>query len=284
MKRIILFIALLIILSLGISFAQDENKNETKNVKKTSPVANKKVSDEQKKLLSASKTSSKKSEKFPAVVEAKNHAVLSAQRSGLLVKMPVDAGDKVKKGQILAQIYYEDVIIEKEGYRAQKKYWDGQSSNLINLSKSGLAPDMDAKKAVMEKKVITSKIKMTDNLVNRSKIYAPYSGMIVKRHVRPHEWVQPGDPVVEIYNTETIYVTANVPVKTANNFKKGQKNSFFIRAINKNIEGVLDSFEPMVNVHSNTIKINWKISKQEQSDQENFLYIMPGMKGTITIE
>ncbi|MBW1650584.1 MAG: efflux RND transporter periplasmic adaptor subunit [Deltaproteobacteria bacterium] len=278
MKRIILFIVFLTILSAGVCFAQDANKS----AKKATP--SKTITTEQKKLPAPFKTPPAKAEKFPAVVEAKNHAILSAQRSGLLVKITVDAGAKVKKGQLLAQIYYEDVIIEKEGYKSQKKYWDGQAANLTNLNKSGLAPDMEAKKAVMEKNVITSKVKMTDNLVNRSKIYAPYSGMIVRRHVRPHEWVQPGDPVVEIYNAETIYVTANIPVKTTNKFKKGQKNSFFIQAINKNIEGILESFEPMVNVHSNTIKINWKISKPEQKDQESFLYIMPGMKGTMTIE
>ncbi len=292
MKKIItLFIIAIFftICSAGITFAQDtktDAKKSTKavSVNKADVNKTKTITLKPKKLPVKLKTPSAHAEKFPVVVEAKNHAILSAQRSGLMAKMKVEAGDKVKKGALLAQIYYQDVIIEKEGFVAQKNYWDGQAQNLTNLNKSGLAPDTEAKKAVMEKKVITNKIKMTDNLVNRSKIYAPYSGLIVKRYVRPHEWVQSGDPVIEIYNTDTIYVTANVPVETANKFTKGQKNSFFIEAINKTIEGTLDSFEPMVNVHSNTIKINWEISKPEKSNQETFLYIMPGMKGTITIE
>jgi len=217
---------------------------------------------------------------FPVIVEAKNHAILSASREGALIKFGVDMGDRVKKGDFLGMLFHKDLIVEKKRREAKMAYWKKRTAEISSLNRSGFASNEEMERAKMERIVNESEAEIIKIRIQRSKFYAPFDGVIVKRFVRPFEWVKSGQPVVEIYNQNRLYFVVSLPSKRALETPAGQRRRFFVPDMGAYIEATFSLSEPLVDARSNTIKTYWLIPGSENRPASRLL---PGMKGVMEI-
>lgn len=216
-------------------------------------------------------------DRYPVVVEAQVKAVIAAERAGVLSRLRVDAGDRVKKGRVLATVFHEGLVLRKELYEANKKYFAFQVDNLTKLNEKGIATDQELEKARMDLAVNSKEIGMVQTEIDRSVIRAPFSGVVVNRQVQPHEWVTPGKPVVEMYNPAKLRVVADLPSNVGVNLKPGRTDSFYFPDLKSEVEGKLQVVVPRVDVRSNTIKVYWRVNRAQAKE------LMPGMKGILEI-
>lgn len=221
-----------------------------------------------------------KADQFPVVVEADVRAVISAERSGVLSKLNVDVGDRVKKGAVIGVVFHEALILKKEQHLAGKKYRDIQVENLTKLNEKGLVTDEEVAKARMERTVNDQEIRITDIQIARSKIRAPFSGRIVARLVQPYEWMTPGKEIVEMYDPGKLRIVADIPADIAVEWKKGNTDTLLFPDLDKEVKAKIKVFSPQVDVRSNTIKVYWTVSANERKRAR----LLPGMKGMLKIE
>lgn len=219
-------------------------------------------------------------EQFPVVVEAEARAILAAERAGVLSDLKVDVGNRVKAGDALGMVSHKNLSLQKELHQASSEYLHVQVENLTRLNAKGLAADEELKKVATELAVNGKQIEMVEEEIQRSGIRAPFSGVIVDRKVRPHEWVTPGQPVLELYDPTRLRVVGDLPADVAVRLKIGQKHQFHFSDIQKDLTGTLTMFAPQVEVRSNTVKIFWSVP----ADAYQSSRLVPGMKGVITIE
>ncbi len=218
---------------------------------------------------------------YPVIVEAKKHAILSAQRDGALVLFNADVGDKVKESDFLGMIFHEDLTISKKKYEAGNVYWKDQVKDIGSLNTSGFASNSEIAKARLEEAISENEIEFVNSEIKKSKFYAPFAGIIVRRYVRQYEWVKKGEPVIELYNPNELYFITNLPSADVMKFDIGKSHDFFVSDINANIKGKLDVIEPTVDIHSNTIKTYWQISL---SGNETEKKLLPGMRGIMVLK
>ena len=164
-------------------------------------------------------------EQYPVVVEAESRAVLAAELEGVLTYLEVDVGDPVKNGAVLAEVYHQDRLLHRQRLEATRTYLEVLVENLTRLNEKGLATDEELAKAEMDLKVNAKEIEIVESQINRARVRAPFSGTVVIRHIQPHEWVQPGQPVVEIYDPRKLRVVADIPADVAVSMKAGDKQS-----------------------------------------------------------
>jgi multidrug efflux system membrane fusion protein len=219
-------------------------------------------------------------DQFPVVVEAEVKATLSSERSGVLSGLKADAGDRVRKGQILAVVLHEDLILKKQQREAQKDYKAVQVENLTKLNAKGLVTDEELAKAKMELIVNNKEISMIESEIAHSQIRAPFSGLVVERFVHSHEWVTPGKEIVELYDPGNLRIVADIPADIALKLKAGESNTLFFPDVNQEIKAKFKVLAPQVEVRSNTIKVFWTVSAAEMKKAN----LMPGMKGELRIE
>ncbi|VEN73826.1 conserved exported hypothetical protein [Candidatus Desulfarcum epimagneticum] len=219
-------------------------------------------------------------ETFPAIVEAKDHAVLSASREGALIRFEADAGDTVKKGDFLAMLFHRDLIIQKKSHDAQSAYWKRRVKEISGLNRSGFASNEEIEKARIEMISNRSQAEIIDSRIKASKFYAPFDGVVVRRLVRPFEWVEPGRPVIELYSRNRLYFAASLPSKLAVGFEKGKSHVFFVPDIGARITAELSVSEPLVDARSGTIKTYWRVSNSRQAAESGLL---PGMRGVLSM-
>ena len=218
-------------------------------------------------------------DQFPVILEAKVKAVISAEREGVLNRLDVDAGDRVKKGGVMGVVFHKDLILRKQLSQATRKYLTFQVDNLEKLNAKGIATDEEVIRARMDLAVNGKEIEMIKDNIYRSRIRAPFSGIIVSRLIQPHEWVRPGQPIVEMYDPRQLRIVADIPFDMAVKLKSGQTHQFFFRDIEQEISGKLSVFSPQVDVRSNTVKIYWTVNIPKKERVE----VMPGMKGVLRL-
>jgi membrane fusion protein (multidrug efflux system) len=219
-------------------------------------------------------------EEFPAVVEAETRAVLSAEREGVLSRLGVDVGDRVRKGDSLAEVFHRNLVLQKELKEANAEFWDLQVENLTRLNAKGLATDEELARARMEQAVNRKEIHIIETDIERSVIRAPFSGAVILRHVQPHEWVKPGQPVVELYDPAGLRIVADVPTPLAVDMAEGQSHSLFFPALNREITARVRVVAPQVDVRSNTVKVYWGVA----GNGADAAGLIPGMKGVLRLE
>lgn len=219
------------------------------------------------------------SEDFPVVIEAEQRVVIAAEREGVLSSLNVDAGASVNRGNTLAVVFHDDLIFQKQLKEVTRKYLRFQFENLKQLNQKGLAADEELAKSEMELAVNGKEISIIETNIDRSIIKAPFSGVIIDRKIQPYEWVKPGQPVVEMYNSDQLRIVADIPASRAVQMRVGQTHSIFFQALNREVLANLKVLVPQVDVRSNTIKIYWSVPRESTRQID----LLPGMKGTLKL-
>lgn len=213
---------------------------------------------------------------YPAIFEANQKAVLSAERSGVLTQLNCDVGDTVKKGAVIGRLDTAELGLKKKRAETALKHLNVQVSELTSLKKRGLATNEDVARAVMERDVTKTDVDLIKRQIADSLIVAPFNGVIVRRNAQPHEWVTAGQPVVDMVNLDNIRAIANIPANIAVNLKPEAVHAFFVSDLNAEVEGTVLTVAPEVDERSNTVQVIWTMKKGDRQ-------LLPGMKGEVRI-
>lgn len=216
-------------------------------------------------------------EKYPVVVEAESRAVLAAELEGVLTYLEVDVGDPVKNGAVLAEVYHRDRLLQRERLGATRSYLEILVENLTRLNEKGLTTDEELAKAEMDLAVNGKEIEIVESQIARARVRAPFSGTVVTRHIQPHEWVRPGQSVVEIYDPRKLRIVADIPADVAVSMKVGETQPLRFPDLRDSVNAKLSVFSPQVDVRSNTIKVFWTVNTREARR----VGLLPGMKGVL---
>lgn len=142
----------------------------------------------------------------------------------------LQSGEKVNSNQVLATIdpiaYQQSVASAEqslaqaqveflqEQHQARQSRDEWQQSGLGNQPDSPLVlrdPQLAAAKASV--KLAQSMLKQAKQDLLRTQIQSPFDALVVKRHVSPGQYLQPGDPIATLYSTDRIDVRISLPLR-----------------------------------------------------------------------
>jgi membrane fusion protein (multidrug efflux system) len=122
---------------------------------------------------------------------ALQEATLYAKVSGYLKTIPVDKGDEVTQGQLLAELEVPELLADETQYKAES------AVTLTNYQRMAAArqkaPDLVVPQTLDDLRgqweVAQAKLDRTRNLLQYARITAPFSGMITARFVDPGAFI-----------------------------------------------------------------------------------------------
>lgn len=153
-----------------------------------------------------------------STVKSETEVTLSAQRTGRVVKLPVEEGDFVKKGALIAQLDLSEESVQTGNVLAQSEAtYEEAGKNLKRsegLFNSGMISqqDLDAARRAYEIAKSQYDASVSDAKVKRdySVIRAPFNGVVAKKFTEVGELLLPGKEVVTIVNPDKTYVLATI--------------------------------------------------------------------------
>lgn len=166
---------------------------------------------------------------------AKSAPHLAAEVSGTVKELLVDAGDKVKKGEVLSRIEdgdYRDerdrakaamrrveVLIEQQEREVARQRRLRSQGHVSASALEDAEADLEARRE--EHKVLSSDVGSAERNVGRTTIRAPYSGSIARRLVSVGDYVDSGTVVFEMTRESRLLVHIPLPERLADRLRPG---------------------------------------------------------------
>lgn len=192
-------------------------------------------------------------------VPPQNEAKVNLLSGGIIRKINVLEGQKVKKGQVLAVVENQEMIklqqdylsakngfsfVEAEYKRQQQlKAADAGTGKSFQLAEANYHTDLSKIKALerqLQQQGISAKRVSAGNITAQTNVTAPISGTIGTIQVTTGAFVQPGTSLMDIVDNSKIHADLLVYEKDLFKVQIGQKVSFRLtNQDNQEIEGVL---------------------------------------------
>lgn len=227
-----------------------------------------------------------KAEGVVGVLYSEKNLKLAMSDSGIIKKIHVRSGAKVRKGQVLVTLDQSIQRLETERYRLlyrdkeelktlenshiifQSKYDDGKAlydeSRSISLDElEGLKLDLiqsTGRIAQLKEKKLREKVEyqLSEKRLAQRKLLAPIDGVITKVTQQIGEWAQMGEPFIGLVDTSSLYVKVNVNDGKARMLKIGKAVVINIANLPSH-QGVIDYIAPVADPASGLVEVKVKV-------------------------
>ena len=146
-----------------------------------------------------------------ATVEAVAQTTLTAQTSGRVIEMRVDAGQRVKKGDLLLRIDAREASEVAAGASALYINAKANYERMKNLQKQNFVSAAALDKAKADFDAAQASRGQAGVSVGYASVTAPMSGVVAQRLIEQGETAAPGRSLLTIYDPDGLRVTASIP-------------------------------------------------------------------------
>ena len=144
-----------------------------------------------------------------------------AENSGRVVRVLVDEGDTVRKGQVLAVIKGDQLSIEMQNAQAAYQNALADSQRYENAFKTGGVTKQQLDQAKLN--LVNAKARLDQARINYgdASIKSSINGIVNKRNIEPGSVVSPGTVLFELVNVSTLKLKVNVTEQQVAGLKVG---------------------------------------------------------------
>ncbi len=159
---------------------------------------------------------------LPAVVEPNRIVMVAAEIAGRIECIEPQKGDYIEQGTLILQLNTELILPEFQRATAQVQRDHIQFERMRDLVNTNATSRQDLDDATTNLTISQADLKAMQAQLERTTIHAPCSGVLNALPVEEGEYVQPGTPVAEIVDINTVKVVVDVPERDIAFFTKGQ--------------------------------------------------------------
>lgn len=218
----------------------------------------------------------------PLVVE--NQVDVAAQREGVVAKVSADAGTPVRKGQLLAQLDDRQAAADKdaadakvrsmqadlEGWESEvkvlesdreraEKMWDAQLITKQDLDHARFKVEADqheVERARENLKNAQASARSLELELEKTRILAPFGGVVARRYVREGQKVAVGDRLFWVTAVAPLRVKFTLPERFLGRIKKGDELAVTAASSGAQKHGAkVLQVSPVVDPSSGTIEV-----------------------------
>ncbi|WP_165156036.1 efflux RND transporter periplasmic adaptor subunit [Parabacteroides sp. ZJ-118] len=155
---------------------------------------------------------------FSGVVSSDQFSDLAFKMSGPLISLNVDEGQKVRTGQVVAEIDPQDFKWEYEAKRASFQTAEAQLQRAKKLLSKQAISKQEYESTEASYSNAKAAFEYAQNTLNQTKLRAPFDGFIQKKYVENYQKVQAGQGIVCLINPDKLQVVFTMPEGNINYF------------------------------------------------------------------
>ena len=189
-------------------------------------------------------------------LEAEQDVQVVARSSGILQDIFVEEGDRVTKGQVLAQLDVEQLSLEVAQLKAtlQKLEKEMERQKSLYSRKLGSSDALDRARFEYESQL--AQYKLSQLKLNYASIKAPIDGVIVERMAKSGNFISNNQELFKIVNPSSLKAVLHLPEKELANVQKNQLVLLAIDALdNKIVRGQIERIRPAIDTSTGTFKV-----------------------------
>lgn len=193
-----------------------------------------------------------------ATVEAVRQATLAAQVSGRVVDMRVDAGQAVKKGDLLLRIDAREASQAAASASAQLANARASFERSENLRQRNFVSQAALDRSRADLAAAEAAAGQAGVVVGHAAVTAPISGIVARRLIEAGEMASPGTPLLLLYDPHGLRVTASVPQRLLPQLKAARGAQIEFPELGRSIDAPSFTVLPTADAstHVSEVRIN----------------------------
>ncbi|MBQ4380142.1 MAG: efflux RND transporter periplasmic adaptor subunit [Bacteroidaceae bacterium] len=153
---------------------------------------------------------------FSGVVMENSTISLSFRTPGQIIRLYVDDGAHVRKGQLLAELDPKDYQLQVDAAQTQYNQMQNEVARLRKLHESNSLSGNDFEKAETGLEQLRIQLQNAKNQLSYTRLTAPVDGTIQKVHFEEMEMVSAGMSIMDLVDTRRMEVEVNIPAEAYN--------------------------------------------------------------------
>lgn len=215
---------------------------------------------------------------YIGIIEESVSVPVSFLTIGQVTKVYVAEGQKIKKGQLLAELDNSNYMSIYQMSLSKEKQAEDAFNRLSDLYEKGSLPEIKYVEIQTGVDQARSATQIALKNMNECKLYAPMDGIIGKRSIEPGMGVMPAISVFKLVKIDKVFVKVSIPENEISSIKTGDKAEITVTALDhQQFNGTIEEKGVMSNPLSHTYEI--KIALRNLEDK-----LMPGMVCKVTIQ
>lgn len=185
-----------------------------------------------------------------------NEVQVLAESDGRLARLLVEEGQWVEKGQTLAELAQGDAPMALEKAKVRLQNAQLAYERTAKLADEGLVAPQERDKSVMELGVAKQELAEAEWRIEKSRIEAPFSGLVTRRSAQPGQDVRLGDTLFTVSQPEPLVARIYLAEKDVLALTKDRPVRIALKA-DESIEfhGRIDQISPVVDPATGTVKV-----------------------------
>lgn len=212
-----------------------------------------------------------RSRSLHATVRSVHNISVAAESAGRVLRLHVDAGDHVRRGQVLAEIDAASLSSARQAARAAFQLADAERQRVQRLAdQQAAAPRAidESRNALVQAR---AQLRSADLAVRRSRVRAPQDGVVEERLVAAGDLAVPGRPLFRLYDAGLLWLEVHVPNRDVQHTQVGDAVSYELAGVRS--DGIVAEVAPSSDPRSRTVRIRVALDAEGQT---------PGQYGTLS--
>ncbi|MCX8035926.1 MAG: efflux RND transporter periplasmic adaptor subunit [Candidatus Sumerlaeia bacterium] len=217
-------------------------------------------------------------------LRAQRRTDISAKIMATIADIPVKAGEKVKKGQVLVRLDDRDMQarVEQakkalEAAQAQAKQLGDDLKRYAEVLKAGAMTKQQYDQQEAAYKVAQANVERAQQAVREAEvalsytvIEAPTDGVVVDKNADKGDTAAPGQPLLTLYDPSQLRLEAPVRETLATTLHVGDSLRVKIEALDLEVEGRVDEIVPQAEAASRSVLVKVAVPKHPRMVEGQF--------------
>ncbi|HYH94646.1 efflux RND transporter periplasmic adaptor subunit [Hyalangium sp.] len=213
-------------------------------------------------------------------LQARRAATLRAEVASPVLEMKAEQGQPVKRGALLARL--DDVASQDQLLAARSavrvaenalRVAEAEEERSGKLAKAGVITQRDFERAQLARHQVQaqladaqSRLALAREQVGRTRVTAPFDGVVSERQANAGDVVQPGSPLLTVVDPRSLELDASVPAEYAGRISVGTPVDFRLPGgAEQTFSGKIERINPAVDPSTGQVRIYVTIPNVEQS-------------------
>lgn len=204
-------------------------------------------------------------------IMAVKQVTVAPEVAGRVTQIMFEAGQTVKAGDPLVQIYDAPDRADLVNYEAQERLAQVNLGRARTLAQKEFGSKQAEDQAQMALDQARAGIAHTNAVIVQKLVRAPFAGELGIRQVNLGQYLNPGNPIATLTDLDTMYVDFTLPEQASAKLKIGQEIDVAVDAFpNRTFAGKLTTVEPQIDPQTRAIKVEATIPNADHA-------LRPGM-------
>ncbi len=180
---------------------------------------------------------------------------LKSEVSGKITAIHFNEGKRVDKGQLLIETNDDEIEAQLEKQKYNRKLNEDNEFRQRKLLEKDAISQEEYDNALNRLNTTVADIRLLETQLAKTKIMAPFAGVIGLRFVSEGAYISPSTPIATLYNISPAKIEFAIPGRYSTQVAPGKRIRFAIESDLKVYEGQVYAIEPRIDPATRTLKI-----------------------------